>query len=426
MRLKRLHIFVVLVLGFLQPASGMFMFYETQTVPILRVFTNLQQRLAKSPDDFELVYYLARLHAMAYSTNLIEVQIRTNDNLPQFDFPGSDTGVPSSVQVFATREARKAGLNHLTNAIALYERSILLLKKSTNISEQRWTIMPIQSGLAWCLEQSGRTNEAIAMYRKTLHVAWKVEIVGDFDVKQWANDVWQDLRAGRNPVRARYRGHIGPGVCFSEQIIEHLLRLLNPVADASEIASLKADQQTMSTLGRAITPIMMSIVSGTDFCDLVDNTSTVLFDLDGSGFKKPWAWITPKAGWLVFDPQRTGRITSALQMFGNVTFWIFWRDGYQALSALDDNADRQLSGLELRGLAVWNDHNCNGVSDPGEVIPVETLGIRSISCESQVNENGMRWNPQGVSFSNGPARATYDWIVPGQRTVEEDQPWEYQ
>jgi hypothetical protein len=105
-------------------------------------------------------------------------------------------------------------------------------------------------------------------------------------------------------------------------------------------------------------------------------------------------------------------------MFGNVTFWIFWPDGYEALSALDDNGDGLLSGLELRGLAIWKDRNCNGVSDPGEVVPVEALGIQSISCHSQTDANGMRWNSQGVTYTNGPSRATYDWIVPGHPTVQ--------
>src|SRR5438046_1123340 len=152
MRLARLCVFLLIGLTFLQHAAGMFMWYETQNVPIARVFTNLQQRLAKKTNDFELVYYLARLHAMAYSTNLTIIPITTNNNLPQFYFPGSDTGVPPSVQTFATPQAKKSAFDHLTNAVWLYQRAILLLKKSTNVSAQRWMIPPTQFGLAWCLE----------------------------------------------------------------------------------------------------------------------------------------------------------------------------------------------------------------------------------------------------------------------------------
>jgi hypothetical protein len=88
-------------------------------------------------------------------------------------------------------------------------------------------------------------------------------------------------------------------------------------------------------------------------------------------------------------------------MFGNVTFWIFWRDGYEALRALDDNGDGVLSGAELHGLALWSDVNGNGVSEPGEVIPVEALGIASLSCTSQRHTSGIEWNPAGVGFKDG-------------------------
>src|SRR5690349_922453 len=104
-------------------------------------------------------------------------------------------------------------------------------------------------------------------------------------------------------------------------------------------------------------------------------------------------------------------------MFGNVTFWIVWPDGYEALLALDDNRDGILTGAELQGLAVWNDHNGNGISEPGEVISVEALGIQSISCRSQTDATGMHWSREGVSFINGLSRPTYDWIAPATVTV---------
>ena len=85
--------------------------------------------------------------------------------------------------------------------------------------------------------------------------------------------------------------------------------------------------------------------------------------------------------WLVFDKQSTGSITSGLQLFGNVTFWLFWRNGYDALRALDDDGDGRIAGAELAGLALWHDRNADGVSDRGEVRPVSEWGIVSLSCE---------------------------------------------
>ena len=272
-------------------------------------------------------------------------------------------------------------------------------------------ILPTELGLAWCLDQAGRRTEAIHAYQKGLKFAWKLEVTGDFNIEEWVKGVWSDLRSGRNPLHLQRRGFIGPGVCYSEEIIGYLLKLLDPVKDAKEIAGLKRDQQTLLTMGRAITPILVPLAPGACLAELVDTNAQVTFDLDGSGLARKWAWITPKAAWLIYDPDGRDQVTSGLQMFGNVTFWIFWRDGYEALSALDDNGDGVLSGTELKGLALWNDTNGNGVSEPGEVLPVEAFGITSLSCSSHRHASGMQWNPAGVTFDDGSSRPTYDWIA---------------
>ncbi len=406
----RLYLAMLLGIVSLEQASGKYALFETRQAPIARVFKNLQLRLEKDTNDLGATYCLARLHSMASATNLAEISVRKENSEPVLSRPW-ESDVPQAVQTFSSIEARKAAFEHLTNAIAFYERAIFLLKRSANIAERKWMVVPTQLGWAWCLDQAGRTNDAIAMYRKTLKVAWKIEVTGDFDFKQWVSDAWGDVKAGRNPIRSHPGGSIGD-FSYSEEIIGYLLRLLDPVKDAQEIAQLNQDKKTLSSMARWVTPILIPLEANTGFNDLVEQKASVDFDLDGSGFKRKWAWITPKAGWLVFDAERTGCVESALQMFGNVTFWIFWPNGYEALSALDDNGDGVLSGAELRGLAIWNDRNSDGVSDPGEVIPVEELGIEVISCSNQIDANGMHWNPAGVIMSNGTIRASYDWVVP--------------
>jgi hypothetical protein len=101
-------------------------------------------------------------------------------------------------------------------------------------------------------------------------------------------------------------------------------------------------------------------------------------------------------------------------MFGNVTFWIFWRDGYQALASLDNNADGKLTGAELDGLALWNDRNSDGVSDAGEVTPASECGIEAINCDSDLHPSGIRFNERGAIFRDGSSRATFDWIAPSR------------
>ena len=64
-----------------------------------------------------------------------------------------------------------------------------------------------------------------------------------------------------------------------------------------------------------------------------------------------WEWIRTNAAWVVHLPQG-GEVTSALQMFGSVTFWVFWENGFHALRSLDDNGDGEIAGEELRGMRV--------------------------------------------------------------------------
>lgn len=115
--------------------------------------------------------------------------------------------------------------------------------------------------------------------------------------------------------------------------------------------------------------------------------------------------------WLVYDQQHSGQIDSALQLFGNVTFWMFWKHGYEPLSALDDNRDGELRGAELDHLAIWHDANANGISEAGEVKPLSEHGIVAISCAHRVDArhaDKIEFNPHGVTLASGATRPTYD------------------
>jgi len=98
-------------------------------------------------------------------------------------------------------------------------------------------------------------------------------------------------------------------------------------------------------------------------------------------------------------------------MFGSFSFFLFWDNGYEALSALDDNHDGKLQGAELQNLAIWQDLNRDGKSDKSEVRSLIDLGVTSLSCSCTLNSDGLLSSERGVMFSSGETRNTYDFIL---------------
>jgi hypothetical protein len=136
--------------------------------------------------------------------------------------------------------------------------------------------------------------------------------------------------------------------------------------------------------------------------------STVLFDLDGFAEGRTWPWLQPDTAILVWDPAWEGRIASGRQLFGSVTWWMFWKNGFEPLAALDDNGDGWLTGSELDGIGVWQDRNGNGVSDQGEVIPASQFGVTAIGVRPQRAVDGVLAERNGVIMRGG-SFTLFDW-----------------
>ena len=137
--------------------------------------------------------------------------------------------------------------------------------------------------------------------------------------------------------------------------------------------------------------------------------------------------MTKDAGWLVYDPKGKGDITSSLQLFGNVTFWLFWENGYHALASLDDNGDGVLTGDELKGLAIWHDASQSRClrSRRGEAAlgVWNRGGVMLLSNATGSHPNRIAFSPKGVTFRDGKTRPTFDLILdPANRPAQMDVP----
>jgi hypothetical protein len=365
-------------LGLALPAPGHFGLVEVAKVPVDRLVMNLEAEVMKDPKNVHTLINLARVHGMAYALKAESAEvIKREPNEVWFGYVPKI--VPFSKVVKATDPAKeKAARVHLTKAINRFKEAVNLAPDD-----------PVaRLGYAWTLDQMGHKKEAVAQYRSLIEDAWKVEEKED------------SLPLNGETVVTEAAGYLIP--------------LLDEEKDRKELATLKQRVAQLRARPRPITPIAVPLRDGLEARDIEDRDVAVGFDVDGSRLNRRWSWVNQDAGWLVYDPKGKGEITSGLQLFGNVTFWLFWENGYHALASLDDNRDGVLTGDELKGLAIWHDAGRAGVCEPGEVKPVSEYGIVAVSCRFERDRDHPKriaFSPAGVTFRDGRTRPTFDLIL---------------
>ena len=139
-------------------------------------------------------------------------------------------------------------------------------------------------------------------------------------------------------------------------------------------------------------PVLID-VEGDGF-SLSDGAGGVAFDLDSNGQRERLSWTSADSddAWLALDRDGNGVIDTGRELFGNYT----WQritpapNGFLALKEFDypvwggagsdargdgviDSADGVFSLLRL-----WRDANHNGVSEPGELHSLASVGITAI------------------------------------------------
>lgn len=186
-----------------------------------------------------------------------------------------------------------------------------------------------------------------------------------------------------------------------------------PVEVQERIVGIKSNLATLEALRVvAITPIVFTLEAATSLAGLLTPERIVRFDLDGDGVAEERPWIKPTTGLLVWDAKGNGKILSGRQLFGSVTWWLFFPDGYRAMDLLDDNRDGLLTAGERKGIAVWFDRNSDGRSDSGEVVSLDSLGIAAIATRLTGYDGQSPMHSAGIRLKDGRTLPSYDWIAP--------------
>jgi hypothetical protein len=395
--------------------QGFANFRGDPSVPVDRLITNTTAYIKEHPEDAMGPYTLARIHYLALATGssrLLGTDRNQRNALPTVDEPlppgtrGSSSPAPKQ-QAWTEAQLR----DHLNQAVENYRKALRMDEKNELFHLGLASVSQAALNAGFKLGPIPGAEAAAPPKDGDFASLWREQAIEEY-LK--AYELSDGKKAGIT------YGHLSTGI---------LLVLLQAEAGQKYVELVTArgvrdtERQTVIKVRTAlpelrdvrheivITPIIFRLSEAAPLKQLLDPQKTVTFDLDGTRRPQRYSWLRPDTGILVWDPSNAGKIVSGHQLFGSVSFHMFWSDGYRALDALDDNRDAELRGSELKGLAVWFDRNQNGVSESGEVIPIDRTGIAAISVRATSCVGASLANESGLTMTDGRVLPTYDWTT---------------
>jgi len=390
----------------------------TEPVPVERLVKNLSAFVKENPKDAQGFYTLGRIHSLAFARGSENLDVVPEGKAGQEKLPGfapweSIQLKPEAVEG-KVAEISPAMLMHLTESVRNYSRAVELAPK-----EPLYFL-----GLGWMLEQGAPHAWKLAMpWMTELKVPERTPVGDELQARSIVN-AWRQKSyvAYKSAYELREKEDLAGGMngptqdsLISREAGQGILRYFDTTgaflaeANRDEIARIKKSIEAMKKLPQVMTPIILPLQGQSSLKGLLDAKKTVSFDLAGDGIAKRWPWVGAQTGILVWDPTNSGIVNSGRQLFGSATWWMLWKNGYDALASLDDNSDGWLRAGETKGLRIWQDANGDGVSQPGEVKSLKEQGIDSLAVRATGKSDGAPSNLQGVKRSDGTFAPSYDW-----------------
>ncbi|MBD1401914.1 calcium-binding protein, partial [Pelobacter sp. M08fum] len=184
--------------------------------------------------------------------------------------------------------------------------------------------------------------------------------------------------------------------------LEPLIARMNPALaiyyylnQHSRKALIDSLQQSFDSAQLQASPIILDLDG--NGINTVGFDAGVQFDHDGNGFAQLTGWVGANDGLLVWDRNGNGVIDSGQEMFGDNTVLVNGLsavNGFAALAEHDSNGDGVIDANDAiwPELKVWRDQSQDGLTDEGELVTLDELGIMSISLSytnsTYVDEHG--------------------------------------
>jgi hypothetical protein len=160
----------------------------------------------------------------------------------------------------------------------------------------------------------------------------------------------------------------------------------------------------------------------------------ILWDFYGNGRPIQMSWTERGStnGWLAIDLDGNGKIDSARELFGDISYHVppprgcnepDCHNGFNSLMYYDSNGDGVIDkkDRDWPKLLVWIDSNHDGVSQPEELHHLDEVGIHSISLKweksSKIDEYGNEFRFKGTinpGNTDDAHRDIYDVFLLGQ------------
>ncbi len=388
---------VLVLTGCFSTAHGLWVGPDDK-VPTERLLENMKDQLSEMPDDADLLARIGRVYSLRYSLGERDVHVRVEGDAKKLHLYEHGHGYPSIRHGIDDGDVA-VRIGDLYEALDYYQRASALAPDSDYIA----------LGLGYTYDE---LSHAVVVLAKPLGP--------EFDeLRESLRIAWEDkaLMAYATALGSRPKlegGFLTPPVSLeAARYIQEILKQRDRVSRAHKGLLKRADAHASEAarMPRMVTPIIFSLTDDRTIHQLLAPETTVTFDLDGTESGKEWPWVQPDTVLLVWDGDGKRDVPSGRQLIGSVTWWLFWEHGYAVLAALDDDRDGWLRGGELTHLAGWRDANGNGISDAGEVLPLEALGITGLAVSVAGYVDGMPMNPVGVALSDGRHLPSYDWIV---------------